>query len=302
MRFTKMHGIGNDYVYVSTFDQRRRPTRGAGRRRSRPALRHRRRRPDPDLPSERADARMRMFNADGSEVGDVRQRRPLRRQVRLRPRHRAASRESRIETGRGVLTLDLEVDGEQGPPRARRHGRADLQAEPRSPRPYPATRRSTCRSTVGGQTLMVTAVSMGNPHVVLTSRRQRFPWKRRRRLEQHPSFPRRVNVHFVEVQGPGRSPDADLGARLRHHPGLRHRRLRRLRRGGAHGRPAARFSLTSPAAISSSNGPPTRPRLHDRAGRRRSSRANGRIDRYARISLTTDPCKRLSADGADPGT
>ena len=49
--FTKMHGIGNDYVYVDCFRERCRPTRAAlARAHQRPALRHRRRRPDPDLP------------------------------------------------------------------------------------------------------------------------------------------------------------------------------------------------------------------------------------------------------------
>ena len=68
MKFTKMHGIGNDYVYVSTFDQKA----PADPARLAIALSDRHFGIGSDGliligPSERADARMRMFNADGSE-------------------------------------------------------------------------------------------------------------------------------------------------------------------------------------------------------------------------------------------
>ena len=93
MRFTKMHGAGNDYVYVDCFAEPI-PTDPAELARK-IADRHFGVGGDGLIlicPSEVADARMRMFNADGSEVGNVRQRRPLRRQVRLRPWHLPASR------------------------------------------------------------------------------------------------------------------------------------------------------------------------------------------------------------------
>ncbi len=68
MRFTKMHGIGKDYVYVSPFDQRP-PVDPVALAR---AVSDRHTGIGGDeliliMPSERADARMRMFNADGSE-------------------------------------------------------------------------------------------------------------------------------------------------------------------------------------------------------------------------------------------
>ena len=88
MRFTKMHGAGNDYVYVNCFDEPMpdRPGR-TGPPGLRPAFRHRRRRPDPDLPQHdgrrpHADVQRRRLGG-----GNVRQRHPLRGQVRLRPRH-----------------------------------------------------------------------------------------------------------------------------------------------------------------------------------------------------------------------
>ena len=68
MRFIKMQGTGNDYVYVDCIRQPmpRRPG-GPAQEHQRPALRRWWRWADPHLSFERADARMRMFNADGSE-------------------------------------------------------------------------------------------------------------------------------------------------------------------------------------------------------------------------------------------
>src|SRR6478609_7607065 len=68
MRFTKMHGLGNDYVYVSLFDE----TLPDDPAKVAVAVSDRHFGIGSDGliligPSERADARMRMFNADGSE-------------------------------------------------------------------------------------------------------------------------------------------------------------------------------------------------------------------------------------------
>ena len=143
MKFTKMHGIGNDYVYVETFRPagpgRPRPPGGG---RQRPPLRHRLRRPDPDLPSERADARMRMFNADGSEgemCGNG-----IRCVAKYLYDHGLARKDRvTIETGRGVLTLDLEIrEGKVDRVRVDM-GAADPRRPPRSRRSCPATRPST---------------------------------------------------------------------------------------------------------------------------------------------------------------
>ncbi len=68
MRFTKMHGLGNDYVYVSTFSQP--PPSDPAKLAVAVSDRHFGIGADGlilIMPSERADARMRMFNADGSE-------------------------------------------------------------------------------------------------------------------------------------------------------------------------------------------------------------------------------------------
>src|SRR3954453_4699859 len=109
MRFTKMHGIGNDYVYVSTFDQR--PPADPAMLAVAVSDRHYGIGGDGLLlimPSERADARMRMFNADGSEgemCGNG-----IRCVAKYLTDHGLARKDRvAVETGRGVLTLDLEV-------------------------------------------------------------------------------------------------------------------------------------------------------------------------------------------------
>src|SRR5882757_7668511 len=109
MKFTKMHGAGNDYVYVDCFAEMV--------PRDIPALavavsdRHFAIGSDGLIlicPSEKGDARMRMFNADGSEsemCGNG-----LRCVAKFVYDHGIARKPRlAIETGRGVLTVDLEV-------------------------------------------------------------------------------------------------------------------------------------------------------------------------------------------------
>src|SRR5919206_5179571 len=113
MRFTKMHGIGNDYVYVDCVSQP--PPKDP------PALarvvsdRHFGVGSDGLIligPSERADARMRMFNADGSEAemcGNG-----VRCVAKYVHDHGLSKNDPlRVETGRGVLTLNLEIREEK---------------------------------------------------------------------------------------------------------------------------------------------------------------------------------------------
>jgi len=204
MKFTKMHGIGNDYVYVNTFDQKP-PADPAAVARA-VSDRHFGVGSDGLIligPSERADARMRMFNADGSESemcgNGV-------RCVAKYVHDHGLARKPRVtvETGRGVLTLDLDVvDGQarrvrvdMGPP--------ILQASD-IPTTLPGDPPVNARLTVAGHDYEVTAVSMGNPHAtVYVDDVDRFPVEAvGAALEVHPAFPRRVNAHFVQVIGPG---------------------------------------------------------------------------------------------------
>ena len=200
LKFTKMHGIGNDYVYLSTFDQPR-PVDP-----SRLAItisdRHFGVGSDGLIliePSEVADARMRMFNADGSEAemcGNG-----VRCVAKYIHDHEIA-RKGRvtIETGRGVLTLDLEVEGglvarvrvDMGPP---------ILEPARIPTTLAGNPPVDVPLTIDGVDLKVTAISVGNPHAVaFVEDLASFPVERiGPALEHHPSFPRRVNAHFVQV-------------------------------------------------------------------------------------------------------
>ncbi len=203
MRFTKMHGLGNDYIYVNLFDQ---ALRGDPAELARVVSdRHFGIGGDGLIligPSARADARMRMFNADGSEgemCGNG-----VRCVAKYLFDHGIAARERvTVETGRGVLTLDLEVD------RGRvRRVKVDMGAPILDAVAIPTTLPGALPIEVpvlaAGQTLRLTAVSMGNPHAVIyVEGVASYPVGALGPvLENHPAFPRRVNVHFVEVLGP----------------------------------------------------------------------------------------------------
>src|SRR3990170_4599572 len=109
MKFTKMHGLGNDYVYVNAFAEKVADPGALAR-----AVADRHFGIGGDgliliLPSEKADVRMRMFNADGSE-GEM-----CGNGVRCVAKYAydhglTKNNPMRVETGRGVLTLDLKTD------------------------------------------------------------------------------------------------------------------------------------------------------------------------------------------------
>src|SRR5437763_17221369 len=111
MRFTKMQGCGNDYIYVNCF--RETPPKDAPALSRKISDRHFGVGGDGLIlicPSERADARMRMFNADGSEAemcGNG-----VRCVAKYVYDHGIARKPVlKIETGRGVLSLELETRG-----------------------------------------------------------------------------------------------------------------------------------------------------------------------------------------------
>ncbi|MFO0951791.1 MAG: diaminopimelate epimerase [Isosphaeraceae bacterium] len=204
MKFTKMHGIGNDYVYVNTFDQK--PPADPAKLAVAVSDRHFGVGSDGLIligPSEVADARMRMFNADGSEsemCGNG-----VRCVAKYIHDHGIATKPRvKVETGRGVLTLEIEaVDGKAARVRVDM-GAPILQASD-IPTKLPGNPPVNVPVEVGGKTLAVTAVSMGNPHAVAyVDDAAAFPLETLGPLlEHHPSFPRRVNVHVVQVIGPG---------------------------------------------------------------------------------------------------
>ncbi|HEX8201351.1 MAG TPA: diaminopimelate epimerase [Isosphaeraceae bacterium] len=203
MKFTKMHGLGNDYVYVSLFDQP--PPADPAALAVAVSDRHFGIGGDGLIligPSERADARMRMFNADGSE-GEM-----CGNGVRcvakfLHDRGIAPQERVTVETGRGVLTLDLEVERGRAQ-RVRVDMGAPILRAAEIPTTLPGDPPVDVPLVIAGRELRLTAVSMGNPHAVAyVEDVATFPVEALGPvLERHPTFPRRVNAHFVEVLGP----------------------------------------------------------------------------------------------------
>lgn len=200
MRFTKMHGAGNDYVYVDCFNQPS-PTDPVQLAID---ISHRRFGVGADgliliEPSTVADARMRMFNADGSEsemCGNG-----IRCVAKFVHDHDICRRDQlSIETGGGLRRLKLHVSG----------GRAELitvdMGQPQTdPDKVPTTlSRSPVVDlpvTFAGQELKVTCVSMGNPHCVIfvPEANDELVLGLGPKIENDPRFPKRTNVEFIEV-------------------------------------------------------------------------------------------------------
>ena len=203
MKFIKMHGLGNDFVfldrfYVSTDEDYPELAK---------QLCHRNFGIGGDglvviLPSKVADARMRIINSDGSEpemCGNG---------IRCFARYVydqgiVLNNPMRVETLAGVLTIhltikDAQVQGvrvDMGEPILR----ADLI-------PVLAHGEPVVGETleVLGETFQYTAVSMGNPHCLIfvedfsTLDFERFGPA----IEKHPLFPRKTNVEFIQINSP----------------------------------------------------------------------------------------------------
>jgi len=210
MRFTKMHGLGNDYVYVDCI--RNPPPRHPAELSVKVSDRHFGIGSDGLIlicPSERANVRMRMFNADGSEsemCGNG-----IRCVAKFAFDHGLTKNNPMtVETGRGVLTLHLDVKAGKVEQVTVDMGEPILEADkiPTTlPGPrvvnYPLKKVSGTFSEKVPDAFL-TCVSMGNPHVVLycgdvgkVPLHQVGPV-----LENAAVFPRRINVHFVQVQSP----------------------------------------------------------------------------------------------------
>lgn len=200
MKFTKMHGIGNDYVYVDTFNQ----PAPVDASRLAVTISDRHFGVGSDgliliMPSERADARMRMFNADGSEgemCGNG-----VRCVAKYLYDHGLALKDRvTVETGRGVLSLALEIAAGKVS-RVRVDMGAPILRAAEIPTTLPNDPPIDAPLRLDGRTFEVTAVSMGNPHAVIyVDDVQAFPLELLGpALERHPAFPNRVNVHIVEL-------------------------------------------------------------------------------------------------------
>jgi diaminopimelate epimerase len=198
--FTKMHGIGNDFVMLDLLEGGGALGEISDWSSLAVAVNDRRRGIGGDgliLMEAGVDApyRMRMFNPDGSEsemCGNG-----IRCFARLlADRGHLDGDSADVETGAGRLRLELvgedSVRVDMG---IARLGRAEIGMWAGEPDPFIEADL--------GDGLAGTAVSMGNPHVVLFTADVSMidlealgP-----KLEHHPLFPNRVNVHFIEVVG-----------------------------------------------------------------------------------------------------
>ncbi|GBD35339.1 Diaminopimelate epimerase [bacterium HR36] len=203
MRFVKMHGCGNDYVYIDCFRQP--PPDNPGELSRRISDRHFGVGSDGLIlicPSQTADARMRMFNADGSEAemcGNG-----IRCVAKYLYDHGLARKPHlRIETNRGILDLELHISAGQV-----QRVTVDMGEPIFDPSHIPTTLigKPPCNVPldVNGFTFSVTVLSMGNPHCVIyvdeLTDEHVHDWGPR--IERHPAFPRRVNVEFVQLLTP----------------------------------------------------------------------------------------------------
>lgn len=190
MKFTKMHGLGNDYVYVDCIHQE---LSGLSELARKVSDRHFGVGGDGLIcicPSRNADFRMRMFNADGSEgemcgngircVGKFVYDRGLTGKTQVT-----------VETLAGIKTLALTVlDGKV----------TEVTVDMGAPKVEPPI-----EITVKGITYTAIPVSMGNPHsVVLVSDPETLDLPDiGPAFETWPYFPNRTNTEFVRIPAPG---------------------------------------------------------------------------------------------------
>jgi diaminopimelate epimerase len=208
MRFTKLQGCGNDYVYVDLFNEK--VSGDLSKLAVAIADRHFGVGGDGLIlicPSERADAKMRMFNADGSEsemCGNG-----LRCVAKYVYDHGIARKDRlTIETGRGILAVDLEVSGGNAKRVRVNMGEPILEAD-KIPTLLKGDPPKEAELLIEGEAFAFTCVSMGNPHAVafVPEITDRLVHQIGPVVEKHEAFPRRVNVEFVKVNS---RTDADM--------------------------------------------------------------------------------------------
>jgi len=207
MQFTKLHGIGNDYIYIDAINQdisaydepalsRVLSDRNFGIGGDGIIL---------VLPSEIADFRMRVYNSDGSEAemcGNG-----MRAFAKYIYEHGLTDEtDLDIETGAGIIKPSLTVkDGtvtlvrvDMGEPRLTR-AEIPMAGEPAG---EPVVNEPL---SIAGHDLRMTCVSMGNPHcVIFVDDAASFPFEELGPIiETHELFPRKTNVEFASVADRG---------------------------------------------------------------------------------------------------
>ncbi|MFP4248406.1 MAG: diaminopimelate epimerase [Armatimonadota bacterium] len=203
MRFTKMHGLGNDYVYVDGHEQnldrfnlgklsKLVSDRNFGVGSDGLIL---------ILPSETADFRMRIFNPDESESNMCGN--GMRCCAKYVYEHGLTDQtDLTFETLAGIIRPKLTVEDDEvtcvsvdmGEPRLARKD-VPMTGEPAD---EPVIDEEL---EVDGEIVRITAVSVGNPHCIqfVESVEDAPVLTMGPKIEYHPSFPNRTNVEFIEI-------------------------------------------------------------------------------------------------------
>jgi diaminopimelate epimerase len=200
LKFTKMHGLGNDFVMLDLISQRCTLRSGHIRK-----IADRRRGigcdqvlaieapEDPDV-----DFRYRIYNADGREVEQCGNgARCVARFVR--DRRLTSKQDIRVETCKGVMDLRVRED---------KLIEVNMGAPTLDPASIPfnaVTQATDYELELAGTSLRICAVSMGNPHAVtLVDNVADAPVEELGPLiERHPDFPEQVNAGFMQIVHPG---------------------------------------------------------------------------------------------------
>jgi diaminopimelate epimerase len=202
MKFTKMHGLGNDYVFVNCFEEQVADASSLAR-----AISDRHEGVGSDGliligPSESGDVRMEIYNADGSRAqmcGNG-----IRCVARYAVEHDlAAGPIVQIETDAGVRNAECHIlDGRV------ETVRVDMGKPIFDPAALPCTIEAEKLIdhpiTISGQRFEMTCVSVGNPHaVIFVEHLHRIDLvELGPHVENAPVFPERMNAHFVRVDAP----------------------------------------------------------------------------------------------------
>ncbi len=206
--FTKMHALGNDYIFINFFKLEDKLKPYILKEISRLAVKMSKRNFSIGadgvilvLPSEKADLRMRIFNADGSEAemcgNGLRQFALLAWQEGL-----CRKTPIKVETKAGIKTAHLEIANGTVKKIKVNLGTPSLE---RSKIPMeggdPNDKVLGEKISVGKNRVEITAVNMGNPHaVIFVDDVETAPVKTLGpEIEHHKLFPHRTNVEFVEV-------------------------------------------------------------------------------------------------------
>lgn len=199
MKFTKMHGLGNDYIYVNCFNEKLNNNSKVAK-----FVSDRHFGIGSDglvliMPSKVADYRMRMYNSDGSEAemcGNA-----IRCVGKYVYDNKMTDKETiTIETLAGIKTLEMTIS----------NGIVDLikvdMGEPiLNPKDIPVKsnldRYISKPIKIGNMVYRISCVSMGNPHAIIyIDNVMKFPLEIvGPQVENHELFPKKINAEFVEI-------------------------------------------------------------------------------------------------------